>query len=247
MKFLQLIILALPALILVNADDHCCVGDDKSCAPKCNKPVKSCCDLRIYPPARVPSGVYKMSMGTFGTAKVYCDMTTADGGWIVIQRNRKDSPVSFNRNWREYVDGFGGLCAEFWYGLESLYQLTKSGQWEMRVDFTKEDGSLSYIHYNQFKVGSASEEYKLTVGGYTGGDGDYFTAGNEPANGRMFTTLDNDNDLWSNNCATNFRFRSGWWYHSCFDINPNLQPPQYDYPNIAVNIEVKIRPKDCIA
>ena len=246
MKFLQLILLVLPALLLVNADDHCCVGDDKSCAPKCNKPVKSCCDLRIYPPARVPSGVYKMSMGTFGTAKVYCDMTTADGGWIVIQRNRKDSPVSFNRNWREYVDGFGGLCAEFWYGLESLYQLTKSGQWEMRVDFTKEDGSLSYIQYNQFKVGSASEKYKLTVGGYIGGDGDYFTTGNHPANGKMFTTLDNDNDLWSSgNCAVSWR--SGWWFHGCFDINPNVQPLYYDHPNIAVNIEVKIRPKDCIA
>ena len=244
MKFIQ-IVLALCALLLVNGDDHCSVDDDKSCTPECNRPVKSCCDLRIYPPVRVQSGVYKMSMGTFGTANVYCDMTTADGGWIVIQRNKKDSPVSFNRNWREYVDGFGGLCEEFWYGLESLYQLTKSGQWEMRVDFTKEDGSQSYIQYNQFKVGSASEEYKLTVGGYIGGDGDYFTTGNEPANGRMFTTLDNDNDLWSSNCAV--RWRSGWWFHSCFDINPNLQPPQYDYPKIAVNIEVKIRPKDCIA
>ena len=27
-----------------------------------------------------------MSMGTFGTVDVYCDMTTADGRWIVIQR-----------------------------------------------------------------------------------------------------------------------------------------------------------------
>ena len=28
--------------------------------------IKNCSDLRIYPPARVPSGVYKMSMETFG-------------------------------------------------------------------------------------------------------------------------------------------------------------------------------------
>ena len=58
-------------------------------------------------------GVYKMNTGSFGIINVYCDMTTADGGWIVIQRNRKDSPVSFNRNWREYKDGFGSLCTDF--------------------------------------------------------------------------------------------------------------------------------------
>ena len=244
MKYLHLVILAL-SVLLVNADDcddHC--YNDDSCTPKCTIPIKSCCDLRIYPPARVPSGVYKMSMGTFGTANVYCDMTTANGGWIVIQRNKKDSPVSFDRHWREYENGFGGLCAEFWYGLKAIHDLTKTGQWEMRVDFKKEDGSLSYIHYNQFKVGSASEEYKLTVGGYTGGDGDYFTAGSEPINGRMFTTVDNDNDLWNDNCAA--RYNSGWWFYSCYNINPNVQPPHYDYPNIAVNIEVKIRPRNCI-
>ena len=107
----------------------------------------------------------------------------------------------------------------------------------MRVDFTKEDGSLSYIHYNQLKVGSASEKYKLTVGGYTGGDGDYFS-GSEIANGRMFTTLENDNDLHGgSNGAANYR--SGWWFHSCYNINPNVQPPRYNYPAIAVNIDVK--------
>ena len=38
-----------------------------------------------------------MSMGTFATANVYCDMTTDNGGWIVIQRNRKNSEVSFKK------------------------------------------------------------------------------------------------------------------------------------------------------
>ena len=69
-----------------------------------------------------------MSMGTFGTANVYCDMTTANGGWIVIQRNRKDSSVSFIRNWKEYENGFGDLSTDFWYGLEAIYALTKSSK-----------------------------------------------------------------------------------------------------------------------
>ena len=185
-----------------------------------------------------------MSMGTFGIANVYCDMTTANGGWIVIQRNRKDSSVSFIRNWKEYENGFGDLSTDFWYGLEAIYALTKSSQWEMRVDFQTQDGTLSYIHYNQFKVGSASEEYKLTVGGFTEGHGDYFTGGSQPLNGRMFSTEENDNDLWHSNCAVSFG--SGWWFNQCFNINPNTQPPRYNHPNIALNIEIKIRPKNCV-
>ena len=219
-------------------------------------PVKNCCDLRIYPPAIVPSGVYKMSLGTFGTAKVYCDMTTADGGWIVIQRKVENSLISFFRNWREYEDGFGDIKKDFWYGLKLMHFLTQSGQWEMRVDFKKQDGSLSYIHYNQFKVGSASEKYKLMIGGHVGGDGDYFTSGDQPTNNRMFTTLDNDNDLWKyGNCAVqpSQTYQSGWWFNNCVDINPNAVKPFYNWPQTAENIEIniiiiiiKIRPKNCV-
>ena len=61
---------------------------------------------------------------------------------------------------------FGNLTTEFWYG--SMHCLTQRGQWEMRVDYQKNDKTWSYLHYNQFSVGSASEEYPLTVGGYTG-------------------------------------------------------------------------------
>ena len=240
-KILELALLTL-SLLLVNGDDE--LPNHYTTNPSIVL-IKSCCDLRVYPPARVPSGVYKMSMGTFGTANVYCDMTTADGGWTVIQRNRKNGAVSFIKNWREYEDGFGDLGTEFWYGLKAMHSLTQSSQWEMRVDFKKEGGIVSYIHYNQFKVASAIEKYKLTVKGYISGDGDYFTTGNEPPNCTMFTTLDNDNDLWNDdNCA--IYWKSGWWFHGCHDINPNIQPPRYNYPHIATHIEIKIRQKDCI-
>ena len=71
----------------------------------------------------------------------------------------------------------------------------------MRVDFQKNDNSWSYLHYDVFKVGSPSAEYPLTVGGYTGGSGDYFTTGGQSAKNSKFTTYDNDNDVWINNCA----------------------------------------------
>ena len=112
--------------------------------------------------------MYKLNKGTFNSADVYCDMKTTTGGWIVIQRNKKDSLVNFNRNLTDYEKGFGDLGTEFWYGLESIHCLTQRGQWEMRVDYQKNDKTWFYLHYNQFSVGSASEEYPLTVGGYSG-------------------------------------------------------------------------------
>jgi len=183
-------------------------------------------------------------MGTFTLADVYCDMTTNGGGWIVIQRNRKGSQLSFDKNWREYEDGFGDLNEDFWAGLKLMNTLTQHGQWEMRVDYQKNDKTWSYIHYNQFGVGSASDEYQLTVAGYTGKSGDYFTAGDEPAINAKFTTYDNDNDVHGgDNCA--IEWKCAWWYYSCFDINPNRQPPYYNWPNTALFIEMKIRPKGC--
>ena len=158
----QLVILVLTlSLLLVNAHDDL---NHYSTHPF-TAPIRSCCDLRIFPPDRVPTGVYKMRIGTFLRAKIYCNMTTDGGGWIVLQRNRIDSQLSFNKNWREYQEGFGDLKIDFWAGLEFMHILTQRGQWEMRVDYQKYDKTWTYLHYNNFSVGSASEEYPLTVGG----------------------------------------------------------------------------------
>ena len=47
----------------------------------------------------------------------------------------------------------------------------------MRVDYQFViNKSLSYLHYNQFSVGSASEEHPLTVKGFTGVGSDWFAS-----------------------------------------------------------------------
>ena len=205
--------------------------------------IKTCCDLRTYP---VSSGVYRINTGTFSTTNVYCDMSTDDGGWIVIQRNGKNSKLSFNKNWKEYEDGFGNLDGDFWAGLKLMHALTQSGQWEMRVDYQKEnDRTWTYLHYNHFSVENASSNYRLDIDGYTGeisfdSKGDPFTS---LANRMEFTTYDNDNDRGRINCA--IRWNSGWWYNNCYRLNVNHQPPHYEYPRTTVLTSMKIRPKDC--
>ena len=239
----QLVILTL-LLLLVNADQYCdnFIKHYNTFRSKCSLQsltITSCCDLRIVSSV---SGVYKLNKGTFNSADVYCDMNTTIGGWIVIQRNKKDSIVNFNKNWTDYEKGFGDLNTEFWYGLESMHCLTQRGQWEMRIDYQKNDKTWSYLHYNQFNVGSASEEYPLTVGGYSGSIlaryAIYF-------NGSKFSTPDNDNDERSSgNCAANSK--SGNWHKNCRNIDLNQQPPSINPLDHLLFTEMKIRPKDCI-
>ena len=236
MKIITQLVMLTLSLLLINAHDDI----NHYSTNTFTAPIRSCCDLRIFPPDRVPTGVYKMSMGTFVTANVNCDMTTDNGGWIIIQRNRKNSQLNFDKNWREYEEGFGDLNKDFWAGLKLMHTLTEKGQWEMRVDYQKNDKTWSFLHYNQFSVGSASEEYPLTVGNFTGVGTDWFA--HRSLNGMKFSTPDNDNDKWGSNCATSWK--SGWWYNSCTSININTQSPYVFYSTLFT--EMKIRPKDCI-
>ena len=177
---------------------------------------------------------------TIANDAAYCDMVNDGGGWTVIQRNRKNSNVNFNRKWIDYEKGFGNLTTDFWYGLATIHCLTQRGQWEMRVDYQKNDKTWSYLHYNQFSVGSASEEYPLTVGEYSGS---ILNIRALYYNKMQFSTADNDNDESSSNCAV--LTSSGNWHNNCNYINLNQQPPNV-YPGNVMFSEMKIHPKDCI-
>ena len=241
MKIITQIVILTLSLLLINADEYCknFTKQYNTFRNRCSlqsMTINNCCDLRAF---STRSGVYKLNRKTFSCIDVYCDMNTTNGGWIVIQRNKKDSLVDFNRNWTDYEEGFGDLNIEFWYGLENLHFLLKNKKWEMRVDYQRNDKSWSYLHYNQFSVGIASEEYPLTVGGFTGVASDQFTY----HNGMKFSTQDNDNDnKGGDNCAASVK--NGWWYNSCGYNNINRQPPRV--AGSVLFSEMKIRPKDCI-
>ena len=123
-----------------------------------------------------------------------------------------------------YVDGFGDLYKEFWFGLNAMHCLTSKGNWELRIDFTFANGTKSFMHYNHFRVGPATDNYRLSISGFTGiTPTDPFTT-SYSLNGQQFTTYDRDNDPWSDNCATSGHGSTapgGWWYSFCFQANLN--------------------------
>ena len=137
-------------------------------------------------------------------------METDGGGWTVFQR-RQDGSVDFYKYWTEYENGFGNLTGEFWLGLGKINRLTKEQSNTLRVDLGDFDGNTSYAQYTTFSVGNSITEYILTVGGYSGTAGDSLTGQH---NGTEFSTRDNDNDRWENNCGQ--RYVGGWWFSACF-------------------------------
>ena len=200
------------------------------------------------------SGIYLLKDfcgDSYKIADVYCDNCNGGGGWLVVQR-RQDGSVDFNRVWKEYEDGFGKLTGEFWYGLRALHCLTGQGGWEMRMDIKLANGTNIFLQYEQFKVASAKDKYKLTVGGFQGTTTDPMAY----HNGTSFTTKDRDNDPWSGgNCAIdNYGSKTptgGWWYSRCKHVQPNalyklnqgilLNGKYHPLPFI----EIKIRPHNC--
>ena len=157
--------------------------------------------------------------------------------------------------------GFGSLTGEFWFGLNALHCLTSQGQWELRIDLKFTNGTIVYLPYNKFAVGPATEQYPLTLSGFSGYTTDPFNLHHTPTsygdalNTMKFTTRDQDNDLnTNNNCALhhNLYFKSGgWWYNKCAHLFPN--GPYNSVYKVALNgpwttppfMEIKIRPKYC--
>ena len=152
------------------------------------------------------------------------------GGWLVFQR-RIDG-TEFYRNWTEYVNGFGERDGSFWLGLQALHYMTQKGSITLRVDLRDDVGNNGFAKYKNFRIGNAKENYKLSIGDYSGNIGDSLGY----SNGMGFSTPDKDNDsLPDVNCVE--RFHGPWWMSDCFRANLNNRHP--DGPHTPETPEAK--------
>ncbi|XP_059213828.1 angiopoietin-related protein 2-like [Centropristis striata] len=180
---------------------------------KATDPVKDC--LEALEGGHTTSGMYLLKLLKGNRfMQVWCDQRHDPGGWTVIQR-RQDGSVNFFRNWETYKQGFGNIDGEYWLGLENIYWLTNQGTYKLLVTLEDWSGRKTFAEYASFRVESESDFYRLQVGQYHGNAGDSLTW----QNGKQFTTLDNDHDVYSGNCA--HYQKGGWWYNACAHSNLN--------------------------
>ena len=187
------------------------------------KPKKDC--LEFFQNGYKINGVYRLKRPGFHTLHAYCDQTTQGGGWTVFQR-RQDGSVDFKKKWNDYKNGFGKLEGEFWFGNENIHDLTKSSfapkKSQLLINMRMK-GKLSpeYVKYSTFEITDEATKYVLKINGFSG-NVTFNPRGFDYNNNRPFSTIDDDNDGWSGNCASK-RGDGGWWYGYCSYVQFNSQ------------------------
>ncbi|XP_074666516.1 tenascin-X-like [Strix aluco] len=145
--------------------------------------------------------------------RVFCDMETDGGGWLVFQR-RQDGGTDFWRGWDAYARGFGNVTGEFWLGNEALHALTTGPPTELRVDL-RTPRDAAFARYRDFTVAGPEDHYRLHLGAYSGTAGDALSY----HAGSPFSTRDRDPRGRPRPCAV--AYTGAWWYHNCHYANLN--------------------------
>ena len=121
----------------------------------------------MYNSGERTDGVYTIKPDNLSAFDVFCDQTTAGGGWTVFQK-REDGSVDFFLYWKDYKRGFGDLSGEFWLGNDRIHRLTSKYRNRLRVDLEDFEGKTRYAEYDMFGVRGEDNKYKLKLGSYTG-------------------------------------------------------------------------------
>ncbi|XP_078492694.1 microfibril-associated glycoprotein 4-like isoform X1 [Ciona intestinalis] len=120
---------------------------------------------KLYDNGYRRNGLYNIYPDEITKLEAYCDLENHGGGWTVIQRN-VDRGTHFDRDWTDYITGFGNKTGSFWIGLENIRELTRNGDHELRIDMTTCNNTNITAEYSKFMVGPESDRYRLTITGF---------------------------------------------------------------------------------
>ena len=193
--------------------DPPCAGMNPTCIAKAD-----CAKILASNPAS-SSGVYSILLaGTQQIKQVWCDMDTDGGGWTVFLK-RIDGSVDFYQDLAAYTQGFGDVNGEYWLGLDALHAMTSAKTYQIRVDMSDWDSASAHSLHASMVVADASDNYRLTVGAFLGGDGGDCLLGRNQ--NMPFTTKDADRDNVGYNCAQHHT--GGFWSNECSRCHPTAK------------------------
>lgn len=182
---------------------------------------------------------------TDGQTQVFCDMTlnvNGKRGWLVIQRRVDDQPPFFNATRAEYEFGFGRLdSGNLWLGLDKIKGIIDRASNGVELYIGMGDHSTPqrtvYALWNSFSIGTAANDWTLSISTATTAPG--FTSSTSPglansmaaADGKKFSTFDDDMDGEARNCAEDFG--GGWWFTGPGCLEANMNGVYYPTPSNA--------------
>ena len=159
--------------------------------------------------------------------RVYCDMTTHEGGWTVILRSgttaTSKSSKNFSPSFEDFHNGYGSPEGDYWLGLNTLACMTKLQSNEMLVKLNFTDGTAAEIEYEHISIDSMSNGCRLTVNGPSNSALD----GLGSQNGKSFVKCPNG-PWWACAVGTNlFAERMMWKNRTVTSVEAMIRPDYY--------------------
>lgn len=150
--------------------------------------------------------------------RLYFLAAASPSSWIIIQMFSAASSFNWYRPWSDYANGFGSATSDnYWSGLETMHQMTGVFPYRLKIQMIEAGtGTLRVVTFDQFSIGAASDDYRLTWSSMTSDA--YFAPSNLDGfdivtthNGMTFSTYDHGT---GQTCAVDWE--GGWWYEDCW-------------------------------